>query len=286
MPADNALGDYLRARRELVLPAERGLPDLGRRRVPGLRREEVAMLAGISAEYYVRLERGRDRHPSMQVVEALARVLDLDAESTAYLASLAVPAPRPAPRRTDDGRERVPAAVLAMLDAMPPAFVLGRFLDVLAANRAAEVLHGGPPAGAGGNVLRHVFLDPVPREQYPDRDEVAAEAVAALRAAAAGHADDAGLASLVGEMSLKSAQFRRLWARHEVRAKTSGVKRLLSPTAGLLTLQWESLSVASAPGQIVVVYSAEPGSDSEQALARVVARARDRTGSGRTTPAA
>src|SRR3954469_20788265 len=149
------LGEFLRARRELVLPAERGLPDLGRRRVPGLRREEVAMLAGISAEYYVRLERGRDRHPSPQVIAALARVLDLDAESTAYLSALAAPPPSPRAPRGRSGTEQVPAAVLAMLQAMDgvPAFVLGTFLDVLASNAAADLLHGGAVAGgplAGG----------------------------------------------------------------------------------------------------------------------------------------
>jgi transcriptional regulator with XRE-family HTH domain len=147
MRQDNPLGAFLRARRELVHPSERGLPDLGRRRVPGLRREEVAMLAGISAEYYVRLERGRDRHPSVQVIEALARVLDLDAESTSYLAALATPALRRTGVASDRGSEQVPAAIVRLLDSMPgvPAFVLGRFMDVLAYNGAAAVWHGGRP---------------------------------------------------------------------------------------------------------------------------------------------
>jgi len=167
----NLLGEFLRARRELTRPEDHGLP-VGRRRVPGLRREEVAMLAGISAEYYLRLERGRDRHPSAQVVEALARVLDLDDESTAYLASLATPAPR-ASRRPRRGPERVPPEITRLLDGMPgvPAFVLGRCMDVLAHNRLAELLFGGVPGD--GNMVRHVFLDPAARAVYPDWSDVA-----------------------------------------------------------------------------------------------------------------
>jgi transcriptional regulator with XRE-family HTH domain len=145
----NLLGEFLRARRELTRPEDHGLPDLGHRRVPGLRREEVAMLAGISAEYYLRLERGRDRHPSAQVVEALARVLDLDDESTTYLASLAAPAPR-SPRQSRREPERAGPDIIRLLDGMPgvPAFVLGRCMDVLAYNRLAERLCGFPLGSA------------------------------------------------------------------------------------------------------------------------------------------
>ncbi|GAA5137107.1 helix-turn-helix transcriptional regulator [Pseudonocardia adelaidensis] len=261
----NLLGEFLRARRELTRPEDHGLP-VGRRRVPGLRREEVAMLAGISAEYYLRLERGRDRHPSAQVVEALARVLDLDDESTAYLASLATPAPR-ALRRPRRGPERVAPEIARLLDAMPgvPAFVLGRCMDVLAHNRLAELLCGGVPGA--GNVVRHVFLDPAAREVYPDWSAVAEETVAALRASAADTPDDPRLVTLVGELSVKSAEFRRLWARHDVRAKSGGAKRMVSPAVGEVTLRWEALAVASAPGQMVVTYFAEPGSPSAEALA-------------------
>ena len=264
-PRQNLLGEFLRARRELTRPEDHGLP-VGRRRVPGLRREEVAMLAGISAEYYLRLERGRDRHPSAQVVEALARVLDLDAESTAYLASLATPAPRP-PRRSRREPERVGADIVRLLDAMQgvPAVVIGRCMDVLAQNRLAELLCGNVPGD--GNLVRHVFLDPGARAMYLDWPEVAAETVAALRASAAAVPDDPRLVALVGELSVRSAEFRTLWARHDVRAKEAGTKRLVSPVVGEVTVSWETLAVASAPGQLVVTYFAEPGSPSASALA-------------------
>lgn len=148
-----------------------------------------------------------------------------------------------------------------------PTFVLGRCMDVLAHNRLAELLCGGPPAG--GNVVRHVFLDPAAATFYPDWSDVAEEAVASLRASAAGRSDDPRLTALVGELSLKSAEFRRLWARHEVRAKTAGSKRLVSPTLGEVTVSWETLAVTSTPGQRVVAYSAEPGSPSAAALAEL-----------------
>jgi transcriptional regulator with XRE-family HTH domain len=260
----NLLGEFLRARRELTRPEDHGLP-VGRRRVPGLRREEVAMLAGISAEYYLRLERGRDRHPSAQVVEALARVLDLDDESTAYLASLATPAPR-APRRSRREPERASPEIVRLLDAMTgvPAFVMGRCMDILACNRLSELLCGGVPGD--GNIVRHVFLDPAARTLYPDWSEVAAETVAALRASAADAPDDPRLVTLVGELSVRSGEFRKLWARHDVRAKAAGSKRLVSPAVGEVTVRWETLAVTSAPGQLLVAYYAEPGSPSAAAL--------------------
>jgi transcriptional regulator with XRE-family HTH domain len=261
----NLLGEFLRARRELTRPEDHGLP-VGRRRVPGLRREEVAMLAGISAEYYLRLERGRDRHPSAQVVESLARVLDLDDESTAYLASLATPAPR-APRRSRRDPERASPEIMRLLDAMEgvPAFVMGRCMDLLAHNRLAELLCGG--VAGDGNIVRHLFLDPAARDLYPDWSDVAEETVAALRASAADTPDDPRLVTLVGELSVKSAEFRRLWARHDVRAKTAGFKRLVSPAVGEVTVSWETFAVASAPGQLLITYFAEPGSPSAEALA-------------------
>ena len=262
---ENLLGEFLRARRELVRPEEHGLPDLGRRRVPGLRREEVAMLAGISAEYYVRLERGRDRNPSPQVLNALARVLGLDEESRAYAASLVTA--EPAGRRGPDS-EAPPPGVLRLLHATPelPAFVINRYMDVLVANRAAEVLHGG---SFSGNLVRHLFLYPAARDYYPDWEEAALEAVATLRGSAAGHLDDPRLAALVGELSVKSPEFGRMWARHDVKAKTSGTKRIVSPIVGPLTISWEGLAITSAPGQLLVTYSAEPGSPSAAALAAV-----------------
>jgi transcriptional regulator with XRE-family HTH domain len=265
----NLLGEFLRARRELTRPEDHGLPastSTGRRRVPGLRREEVALLAGISAEYYVRLERGRDRHPSAQVVEALARVLELDAESTAYLASLATPAPRTRRTRPQESPPRITPEIRRLLDSMSvPAFVLGPRMDVLAHNELCAAIHPLPD-----NIVRHVFLDPAAREIYPEWDEVAAESVAALRATVRTTEDDPGLIALVGELSLKSPEFRGLWARHEVRAKAGGQKRMHTPE-GVLEVAWETLAVAGSPGQQVVAYFVQPGS--EQVLDRLRRRA-------------
>ncbi len=265
--SDNRLGEYLRARRELARPGDVGLPEgFGRRRVPGLRREEVAMLAGVSADYYVRLEQGRDKHPSEQVIEALAGVLGLDDDAVAHVRELARPATRRR-RRPASRPERVSDGVQRLLDSWThtPAMVFGRRLDVLATNAlGASIAACSSP---GVNQVRAVFLDPEARELYPDWDTVTAETVASLRASAGADLDDPALTELVGELSLKSPEFRRLWARHDVRPKTSGSKRFRHPLVGELTLRYESLAVNGAPGQVIVAYHAEPGSPSEQALA-------------------
>jgi transcriptional regulator with XRE-family HTH domain len=266
MEGDNRIGRFLRARRELVRPEEVGLPDLGRRRVPGLRREELALLAGVSADYYVRLEQGRDQHPSEQVLDALARALRLDDDATAHLHELARPAPRRR-RRSPARPERVRPGLAALLDSWPgtPALVLGRRMDVLASNALAAALH--PACATGGNMLRMVFLDLHARDVYPDLEAIAADTVAALRAAVGPDLDDPALTDLVGELSLKSKEFRRLWARHDVRDKTHGTKRILHPQVGELELHYESFAVNGSDGQMLVTYHAEPGSRSARALA-------------------
>ena len=270
----NRLGEFLRARRALVTPDDVGLPDLGRRRVAGLRREELALLAGVSVDYYVRLEQGRDTHPSEQVLDALARALRLDHDAVAHLHDLARPAPRR--RRPRERPERVRPGVLRLLESWSaiPAFVLGRRMDVLAFNALAGMLHEG--FRTERNMVRLVFLDPAARDTFPDFDAVAQETVATLRAAAGADLDDPRLAELVGELSLKSDEFRRLWARHEVREKASGVKRMLHPMVGELVLGYETLRVNDAPEQLVVGYHAEPGSASERALALLGAMAAER----------
>ena len=267
----NRLGEFLRARRALVTPDDVGLPDLGRRRVAGLRREELALLAGVSVDYYVRLEQGRDTHPSEQVLDALARALCLDDDAVAHLHDLARPAPRR--RRPRQRPERVRPGVLRLLESWSaiPAFVLGRRMDVLAFNALAGMLHDG--FATERNMVRLVFLDPAARDTFPDFDAVAQETVATLRAVAGADLDDPRLAELVGELSLKSDEFRRLWARHEVREKASGVKRMLHPMVGELVLGYETLRVNDAPEQLVVGYHAEPGSASERALALLGAMA-------------
>lgn len=263
---DNRLGEYLRARRELARPADVGLPDgHGRRRVPGLRREEVAMLAGVSADYYIRLEQGRDKHPSEQVIESLGRVLGLDDDAVAHLRELARPVSRR--RRPSPKPERVSPGAARLVEgwAFTPALVMGRYLDILAANPLAVALNSCQRPG--NNQVRSLFLDPVARDVYPDWDAIAADTVASLRAAAGADLDDPRLTELVGELSLKSEVFRRLWARHDVRAKVSGRKTFRHPMVGDVTLEYETLAVTSAPGQLVIAYHAEPGSPSEQAVA-------------------
>ncbi|MBF8189379.1 helix-turn-helix domain-containing protein [Nonomuraea sp. K274] len=262
MDRENALGRFLRARRELLPPEEVGLPVGERRRVAGLRREEVAGLAGVSTDYYIRLEQGRERHPSAQVVDALARTLCLEEDATAYLHRLA--RPDGGRRRPPARREQVSLSLLRMMDAWPhtPAVVLGRRLTVLASNVLGKALFDGH--AYSGDLVRLVFLDPDARDFYPDWDRVAVNTVAGLRAGA--DPDDARLIEVVGELSLKSDAFRRLWARHDIRQKTHETKRFRHPLVGELTLRYESLTVNSASGQQLVVYQADPGSPSEEAL--------------------
>ncbi|MEO3802476.1 helix-turn-helix transcriptional regulator [Nonomuraea sp. B1E8] len=264
MNRDNPLGQFLRARRELLRPEDLGLPPGARRRVAGLRREEVAQLAGVSTDYYVRLEQGRERHPSAQVVDALARALALGEDAAAHLHRLAgVSAGR---RRPAPGREQVSPHLLRMMRAWPhtPAVVLGRCLTVLAGNALGKALFAGH--AHSDDLVRLVFLDVDAREFYPDWDRVAVNTVAGLRAAAGADPDDPRLIEVVGELSVKSETFRTLWARHDIRQKTRETKRFRHPLVGELTLHYESLTVNGAPGQQLVVYQADPDSPSEEAL--------------------
>jgi transcriptional regulator with XRE-family HTH domain len=266
MTAANTLGEYLRARRELVDPKDVGLRVAGVRRTPGLRREEVATLAGISADYYLRLEQGRDRHPSGQVLEALARVFGLDGAATEYLLSFA--APRPKPRRARPRQETVPASVRQLLAAINlPAFVESRMFDVLAANELATAL--SPSMRRGENRLRSVFLDPAEHDLHPDWDRAAANLVASFRSSIGTDNDDPRVAQLVGELSLASEPFRKLWARHDVRALAGAAVRMRHPEVGPLDLRLEKLPIGDSGGQLLVVYHAAPGSASATALARL-----------------
>ncbi|GHG08402.1 MULTISPECIES: helix-turn-helix transcriptional regulator [Amycolatopsis] len=265
MAAENSLGEFLRARRAQVGPEELGLPAGGSRRVAGLRREEVALLAGVSTDYYVRLEQGRERNPSAQVVDALARGLALDEDAAAHLHRLA--RPEPVRRRRARRPEKVSPNLLRLMDGWPdtPALVLGRCLDVLAHNALGQALFAGHTHS--GDLVRLVFLDPDAREFYPEWERVAVNTVGGLRAAAGIDPDDPQLIDTVGELSVKSADFRRLWARHDIRQKTHETKRFRHRLVGELELSYEALTVNSAPGQQLIVYQAEPGSPSEAALA-------------------
>lgn len=265
---DNALGDFLRARRELVTPAEVGLPPgAGLRRVPGLRREEVALLAGISVEYYLRLERGRDRSPSVQVIESLARVLHLDVEGTAYMMALARPKPRRRPAQRPD--QVGPALDLLIRTLNVPIVVFNKYSDVLAANELAQRLSPGMVPGV--NRLRKLFCDPVDRRYHPNWERYTADVVAHLRAQIGTETDDERLQALIGEMSLKSERFRQLWARHDVRAGRSGSFLIRHPEVGDLELMIEKFAVVGSNGLEALLLHAEPGTRSADALARLAA---------------
>jgi transcriptional regulator with XRE-family HTH domain len=267
--APNTLGEYLRARRELVDPAAVGLRVAGVRRTPGLRREEVATLAGISADYYLRLEQGRDRNPSPSVLVALARVFGLDATATGYLLSLAAARPAaPARPRRPSRQESVPAAIRQLIAVVNlPAFAESRMFDVLAANPRATAL--SPSMRPGENRLRSMFLDPAERELYPDWRRAIGGMIASFRASIGPDADDPRIAQLVGELSLASEPFRKLWARHDVRNLAGGAVTMNHPEVGRLELWREKLPIGDSGGQLLVMYHAEPGSQSAAALERL-----------------
>lgn len=264
---EDSLGGFLRARRGQVGPADVGLAGGARRRVPGLRREEVAVLAGISAEYYLRLEQGKDTHPSGQVLDALARALRLDDDATAYLHRLARPAPagqRTRPRPDVRG-------VQQLIDGWPltPAYVQGPGGDVLAANDLACRL--SPAFARGQNPLRSAFCDPSMRQLYPDWLEVTAKTVSGMRVLMGLDDADPELLDLVAELSGASERFRTLWAQRDVRAQSSGVTRMHHPTAGALELRYEKM-VLPEFRSLLVAYHADPGSPTAERLAQLAAR--------------
>lgn len=265
MPRENPIGEYLRARRELVRPQDVELPEIGnRRRVHGLRREEVAMLAGVSTDYYIRLEQGRDQRPSAQVLDALAQALQLDDYATAHLHRLAAP---PARRRRRSPRpEKVPASILRLIASWShtPAHVHGRYMDVLAANPLATAV--APYHAPGHNLVRAAFLDPRVRDMYEDWEYVTESTVAGLRVLVGPDVDDPRLNELVGELSVRSERFRQLWARHDASPKRSGTILLDHPQVGPLELSYQKLPIPDTNCQTLVIYHAEPGTPGDQAL--------------------
>jgi transcriptional regulator with XRE-family HTH domain len=264
MSQDNRLGDYLRARRELVSPQDAGLPVHGVRRVAGLRREEVAMLAGISSDYYLRLEQGRDRNPSTQVLESIARVLQLEPTATDYLLGLGADRPRSRPRKPP--REVVPTATAQLLEVIGlPAYVEGRFLEVLATNALGRAL--SPTIRVGENRIRSIFLDPAERERFPDWDRMVPRLVAGFRNRIGAEIDDPRVVQLVGGLSLGSEEFRKAWARHDVRPVQSKSVRMTHPQVGELTLLLSKLAIEGTDGQLLVVHHAEPGTVHAERLA-------------------
>jgi transcriptional regulator with XRE-family HTH domain len=262
--------EFLTSRRGRITPQQAGLPVYGdNRRVPGLRREEVAMLAGVSVDYYTRLERGNLSGASEGVLDAIARALQLDEAERAHLFDLARTA-GPGRTRRRSARKQVRPSVQRILDAMTdaPALVQNGSLDILAANRLGRALYSelylDPTRPV--NHARFTFLDPRAHDFYPDWDRAANDGVALLRAEAGRNPHDRGLTDLVGELSTRSEEFRIRWAAHNVRSHQTGAKHFHHPVVGDLTLTFEMMELAADPGLNLLAYSAEPGSRSEEAL--------------------
>lgn len=261
------LSEFLRSRRARLTPDDVGLPRYGRtRRVPGLRREELAQLAGVSVAYYTRLEQGNGRNVSVEVIESIARALQLDDSELAHLRNLTQCKPgKKKPARA----QQVRPALRHLLDAVGvPAYIGGRRADVLAWNPLAAALFGdwGALPVKERNWARQVFLNPSYRDLFVDWESKASDVVAFLRMDAGCYPDDPELAALIGELSVKSEPFRRLWARHDVKEKTHGVKLLRHPLVGELRLSWEALRMPSDAELFLTTYSAEPGTPSAEAL--------------------
>jgi transcriptional regulator with XRE-family HTH domain len=264
--------EFLSTRRARISPEQAGLPVYGgdRRRVSGLRREEVAVLAGISIEYYTKLERGNATGVSEGVIEGIAHALQLDEAEREHLLDLIHTASTTRPPRRAPARQRVRPTVQRVLDSMSgtPAFVLNERLDILAANALGLALYApilADPVKPPNNA-RFTFLDPQATEFFRDWDKIANDIVAILRAEAGRDPYDRQLSDLVGELSTRSEEFRVRWAAHDVRIHTTGVKRLHHPVVGDLDLPYESFPLAADPGQSLLTYTAEPRSPSQDAL--------------------
>ncbi|MFE5817955.1 helix-turn-helix domain-containing protein [Streptomyces sp. NPDC056479] len=285
------LSEFLRTRRARLKPEDVGLPDFGRhRRVPGLRREELAQLAGVSVAYYTRLEQGNGRNVSAEVLDAIARALRLSDAEHAHLMHLAKPKQhkkKPAART-----EQVRPALGQLLDSIEsvPAYVSGRRSDILAWNRMAAAVFGdwAELPAQERNWARLVFLRPEYRDLFVEWDQKASDMVAFLRMDAGCHPDDPRLSALVGELSVKSEEFRRLWAIHDVKEKGYGVKRLRHPLVGELTLNFESFRLTDGTEQTLITYHPEPGSPSAEALRLLASWGTDATkaGTGASAPKA
>jgi transcriptional regulator with XRE-family HTH domain len=258
----NALGDFLRARRQQVRPEDVGLVPGARRRVAGLRREELAMVAGISAEYYLRLEVGRDKHPSAQVVDALARALLLDVKATQHLRQLVTPLGGDTPEL--EAEAYALAEVIQQIST--PAVLVNRYQDVLAANPIARAL--SPGFAPGQNVLRWRLLDPAARKLYVNWEDATELVVNGLREFSGACPNDARMRALIAELSSASPRFSELWSRAEV-GYSLGIHHMRHPVVGELFLSRHRLNAPYPGGDHVVIYRAEPDSDSARALAEL-----------------
>jgi transcriptional regulator with XRE-family HTH domain len=271
MDRRSEIREFLTSRRARITPEQVGLATYGSRRVPGLRREEVAVLAGVSVPYYTRIERGEMSGVSNNVLQALSRALQLDEAEHAHLFDLArAVQPTTTPRRRRASKQPIRPSVQHILDAITgaAAFVRNDRLDVLAANALAHALYSGMFAGPWrpANAARFIFLDPHAREFYPDWNKAANDTVAVLRASAGRDPYDRCLSDLVGELSTQSDDFRTRWAQHNVRQHITGIKHFHHPVVGDLSLTYDRLDLVADPGLTIYTYTAEPGSRHEETL--------------------
>ncbi len=283
------LRDFLMSRRARITPEQAGITAIGTRRVAGLRREEVAMLAGLSNDYYTRLEKGKVAHPSESVIEAVSRVLELDEAEHVHLLNLVAAmgnrSGKVAPPRPGGPAPR--PSLQWMVDAMTEAVALvaDSRLDVVAMNHLARALYSPMLDGAGDtrpNFARFAFLDPASRELYPDWEGAARVAVAQLRMAAGRQPKNRALSALVGELATQSEEFRTMWAAHEVRLHFAGTKYFTHPAVGAIELSYHTVELPSDPGHALTVYNAVPESPSADALRLLSAWAASRTTPGVT----
>ncbi|MER6564226.1 helix-turn-helix transcriptional regulator, partial [Streptomyces sp. NPDC001027] len=253
------VGAFLRTRRARLAPKDVGLPTYGRRRVPGLRREELALLAGVSVAYYTRLEQGDGGNVSAQILDSIARALRLSDDEHAHLTHLAKP--KPGRKEPAAPARQVRPALQHLLDSFDgvPAYVVGRRTDILAWNRMAAAVFGdwAQLSARERNWSRLVFLRPECRDLYVDWEQKASDVVGFLRMDAGCHPEDPQLSALVSELSMRSAQFRRLWAAHDVKAKGCGTRDLRHPLVGELTLSFETFGLADAGEQALITHHAE-----------------------------
>ncbi|MFF4274123.1 helix-turn-helix transcriptional regulator [Streptomyces sp. NPDC001536] len=269
---ESDIREFLASRRAKITPQQAGLPAYGsNRRVPGLRREEVALLAGVSIDYYVRLERGRLAGASEEVLDAVANALQLDDAERAHLYDLARAAANRPARRTRRARGPLPDSVLRVLHSMTdsPAFIRNGRLDILATNTLGRALYAPlfpDPATQQVNIARFQFLDPRGRDFFPDWEESLNTTVSLLRTEAGRTPHDTDLTGLIGELVTRSEEFRTAWAKHNVRLHHTGRKSFRHPAVGSLTLDFDAMELPAQPGLTLTAYSAAPGTADHDAL--------------------
>lgn len=270
------LAEFLKTRRTRVRPEDLGLEPGPRRRVAGLRREELALLAGVSTDYYQRMEQGRDVRPSAQVLDSIARALRFTPEESRHLYNLAAAAAAPA-RQPRYGPEVVPPTTVRLLAAMSaPALVVGRFLDLLAWNPLAGALLGGfTRLPVSERNLLFLFLDPQADQTCPDRRATVAELTAMLRAQVAAEPGHPRAEELIAGLTASSAEFTQLWGRHDVGEATRGRMRVNHPLVGELSLDWDAYPMPGVPGPVLMVYTAPPGGPDAERLQQLAAAVAD-----------